>query len=77
MSLQEILLESTKGLPPEAMKEIVSFALYVRKKALDPQSLEDKGFEEMIRTELSVLSEREKMHLEKKFDTYQTDYPHE
>jgi hypothetical protein len=77
MSLQELLMEGTKGLPEEALKEILEFAFFVRKKTLYPQAFEDELYSELLDKELGDMARHETTHLEDEFKNYDKTYPNE
>ena len=68
--LEEELIKNTKGLPKEALEEIIDFIQFVRHKKLkEPQ--------DNITAELSSLSASQTEHLEKEFKDYKALYPRE
>jgi hypothetical protein len=66
--LEKTLLEYTKGLPKEALQEILDFVQFIRQKNL-------KQSADSIQTELSALSKSQAIHLEKEFEDYRKLYP--
>jgi serine/threonine protein phosphatase PrpC len=68
--LEEELLKNTKGLPKEALEEIIDFIQFVRKKKL-------KDANDNISTELTSLSASQTEHLEQEFKDYKKLYPRE
>lgn len=66
--LEKKLLEFTKGLPDEAMKEVINFIKFQRlKKGLSGQV--------DIVNELNDLNETEISHLEEEFEDYKNRFP--
>ncbi|HET8865550.1 MAG TPA: hypothetical protein VFM80_07615 [Gracilimonas sp.] len=68
--LEKELIKYTKGLPKEALKEILEFAQFVRQKRI-------KKSADSISGELSSLSDSQTAHLEEEFNDYKKLYPSE
>lgn len=68
--LEEELLKNTKGLPKEALQEIIDFVQFIRQKKLE-ESPDD------INAALSSLSASQTGHLEQEFQDYKDLYPSE
>ena len=65
--LEKAVLEYTKGLPKEALKEILDFIQFIRQKK-SPDSLT---------SELTQLNSSQTQHLEEEFQDYRQLYPSE
>jgi hypothetical protein len=74
---QQLIIEGIKGLPPEALAEIVDFIYFVRKRALQPEAFEEELQNALLNIELRQLSRDEEAHLEKEFEDYDARYPRE
>ncbi len=68
--LEKELLKNTKGLPKEALEEIIDFIQFVRQKTL-------KDTNDNISAALSSLSTSQTEHLEQEFKGYKKLYPRE
>ena len=66
--LEKKLLQFTKGLPDEAMREVINFTKFQRFK---------KGLSDQVHlvNELSDLNESETSHLEEEFEDYKNRFP--
>jgi hypothetical protein len=71
----QIILHEIEGLPQETLREIVNFVIFVRKRTLFPEKMEDALTIELLHEELSTLNETEFAHLESEFENYQNHYP--
>jgi len=65
--LEKALLEYTKGLPKEAMREILDFVQLIRQRGMKNRN--------SIRAELTRLNQSQAAHLEKEFKDYRKLYP--
>jgi len=74
-TVQEFLWQSIKDLPNESIDEILSFVWYVRKKNYQPELFNIEY--EVLNQELHQNSIMEAQHLEKEFENYKNEYPHE
>jgi hypothetical protein len=74
---QQLIIEGIKGLPSEALAEIVDFIYFLRKRALQPQAFEEELKNALLNAELQQLSRDEEAHLEKEFADYDKLYPRE
>ncbi len=74
-SVQEFIWQSVKDLPKESIDEILSFVLYVRKKNSQPELFNIEY--EILNDELHQNSINETRHLEKEFENYKNEFPHE
>jgi hypothetical protein len=71
LSYQQLIIEGIKGLPSEALAEIVDFIYFLRKRALQPQAFEEELQSALLNVELRQLSRDEETHLEKEFENYE------
>ena len=74
---QQLIIEGIKGLPPEALAEIVDFIYFVRKRALQPETFEEELQNALLNIELRQLSRDEEAHLERELEDYDARYPRE
>jgi hypothetical protein len=74
---EQLIVEGIKGLPPEALSEIVDFIYFVRKRLLQPHTFEEERRDALLRAELRQLSRDEEVHLEEEFEEYDKLYPRE
>ena len=65
--LEKTLLEYTKGLPKEAMQEILDFVQFIRQKHMKKK--------DSIKAELTRLGQSQTAHLEEEFKDYRKLYP--
>lgn len=77
MSLQDLLIEGVKDLPEAALKEVVEFALFVRKRTLQPEAFEEELYAQLLGRELTDLSRHETAHVEEEFKGYDKLYPND
>jgi len=68
--LEKALIKYSKGLPKEALEEILDFIQFIRQKRL-------KKGDDNLTAELSILSKSQAEHLEKEFEDYKKLYPNE
>jgi len=68
--LEKELLRYTKGLPKDALQEILDFIQFIRKKRLKKSTAD-------INAELSFLNSSQAEHVEKEFQDYKQRYPRE
>ncbi|PSR06222.1 MAG: hypothetical protein BRD49_01610 [Bacteroidetes bacterium SW_10_40_5] len=68
--LEKELLKNTKGLPKEALEEIIDFVQFVRQKKF-------KNTNDNISAELKSLSTSQTEHLDQEFKDYKKLYPRE
>lgn len=66
--LEKELLRYTKGLPKDALQEILDFIQFIRQKRI-------KGPTDDIAAELSSLDHAQAVHLEDEFKDYKKLYP--
>lgn len=69
-NLEKQLIQSTKGLSIDDLKEIIDFARFIRHK-------KTAKYPDNISRSLSLLNTDELHHLEDEFSDYQKKYPHE
>ncbi|HPT04963.1 MAG TPA: hypothetical protein PLG86_07450 [Bacteroidales bacterium] len=69
LQLENNILKFTKGLPSEALLEILDFIQFIRERKL-PNSYNDN-----LKQELTKLDEVEASHVEEEFLNYKTLYP--
>jgi hypothetical protein len=74
---QQLILEGIKGLPQEALVEIVDFIYFVRKRTLQPHAFSEEIHQALLNAELRQLSRDEEAHLEDEFADYDRLYPRE
>ena len=74
---EQLILEGVRGLPTEALAEILDFVYLVRKRILQPQVYENEIQGLLLRAEIKQLSRDEQAHLEKEFEGYEQHYPRE
>lgn len=70
LQFEKALIESTKGLPKDILKEILDFILFIREKRINKPM-------ENISTELTRLNISQISHLEQEFKDYKQIYPNE
>jgi hypothetical protein len=68
--LEKELLQYTKDLPKEAMREVIDFVRFLRQKLARQSS-------DYILEETSSLNSTQIAHLEEEFENYQKQYPRE
>ena len=66
--LEKTLLEYTRGLPKDALQEILEFVQFIRQKKL-------KGSADNLKAELSQLNKSQNAHLDDEFKDYKKLYP--
>lgn len=66
--IEKLIIKNTKGLPTEALLEILDFVQFIRGRK--------KSFDN-LNNELSLLNETEISHLEEEFKNYKELYPRE
>lgn len=74
---QQLILEGIKGLPSEALVEIVNFIYFVQKRMLQPHAFAEEVHQGLLNAELRHLSHDEEAHLEEEFKDYDRRYPRE
>lgn len=74
---QQLILEGIKGLPREALVEVVDFIYFVRKRTLQPHAFAEEIHQGLLSAELRHLSRDEEAHLEEEFKDYDRRYPRE
>jgi hypothetical protein len=72
---QSLINEGIKGLPSEALAEIVDFIFFLRKRKFQPEAFEEEIKNASIEAELNQMSRDEEVHLEKEFENYDKLYP--
>lgn len=70
MNTLDYIIEKTKGLPEEALQEILDFIEFIKQKKVK------KSIKDNIGYELSNLDNTETNHLEEEFKDYKEIYPH-
>lgn len=73
--LEHVILKLMKGLPQESVEEIADFALFVRRKTLQPDLFQQDLASELLQEELSEVDRTETDHLEGEFADYQRIFP--
>ena len=68
--LENELLQYTKGMSKEALREVIDFVQFLRQKRL-------KAPTSNLSQDLSIMSSEQTAHLEKEFEDYKTLYPSE
>lgn len=68
--IEKLILKETKGLPPNAINEVLDFIQFIKKKR-------EYIFKDSLSLELSLLDKRELSHLEEEFKDYKELYPRE
>lgn len=71
---EQMIVSGIKGLPPETLREIADFVYFLRYRAVDPNSFEEKQFRALVEQDLSQLDENELKHLEAEFADYEKLY---
>ena len=66
-SIPDLILQETKQLPDDLLKEVLDFVLFLKSK----NKLSDHE------NALSALQQTELKHLESEFENYKEQYPHE
>lgn len=74
---QQLIIEGTKDLPPEALAEIIDFIFFVRKRVLQPRDFEEELRNVLLEAELKLASQEAGAHLEEEFESYDQRYPRE
>jgi hypothetical protein len=74
-AVEKIILNETKGLPPQALNEILHFIQFIKEKKLKKPI--NSEFKNNLSLELSLLDKSELTHLEEEFKDYKEVYPHE
>lgn len=75
INYSQLILHEIQGLPQETLREIVNFVIFVRKRTLFPEKMEEGLMMELWQKELTEMNHTEFAHLEKEFQNYQNDYP--
>jgi len=65
--IEKLILKETKGLPPNAINEVLDFIQFIKKKRV-------YIFKDSLSLELSLLGKRELSHLEEEFKDYKELY---
>ncbi len=71
----KIILDETKGLPVEALTEVVDFIQFMKHKFLSKKNPLDAT--NNLSAELFRLNQNELLHLEEEFKNYKKLYPYE
>ena len=66
--LEEMIIEETKGLPFEALNEILDFIQFLKTKKL--KNLKEKTFHNDVNSKLTELDQMSLKHLEDEFVNY-------
>jgi hypothetical protein len=74
--IQKLIQQETRGLPENALSEILDFILFLKQK-LSSHTSRDREFEFNINRELNELNSTGLTHLEEEFRGYRDLYPHE
>jgi hypothetical protein len=72
---QKVILEGIRGLPAEALAEILDFVLFLRKRTFDREGFEQEMQSVLLNAELSELSRAEEAHLETEIEGYEQQFP--
>jgi len=73
--IEKLILKETKGLPPNAINEVLDFIQFIKKKKVKKKR--EDIFKDSLSLELSLLDKRELSHLEEEFKDYKELYPRE
>ena len=73
--LQKIIAVRLEGLALEALQEIADFVLFIRLRAIHPETFKDAELLERINHELNLLDQQEQSHLESEFSDYDDHFP--
>ena len=73
--MEKYILKETKGLPPDAINEILDFIQFIKKKKVKKKR--ENIVKDNLNYELSILDKRELSHLEEEFKDYKELYPRE
>ena len=71
--IEKQILEETEGLTSNALNEILDFILFVKNKRL--KSIKKKVSKDNLNLELSMMDQKELLHLEEEFKNYKEIYP--
>ena len=71
--IEKQILEETEGLTSNALNEILDFILFVKNKRL--KSIKKKVSKDNLNLELSIMDQKELLHLEEEFKNYKEIYP--
>ena len=66
-----------KDLPPEALAEIAQFVYFVRKRALQPDTLDDEVQRALLKLQIKQWRHDEEQHLVREFEDYEQRYARE
>lgn len=75
INYSQLILHEIQGLPQETLREIVNFVIFVRKRTLFPEKMEEDLMMELWQKELTAMNHTECEHLENEFQNYKNDYP--
>jgi hypothetical protein len=71
--IEQQIVEETKGLPTDALNEILDFILFIKRKKL--KKISKKIIKDNLNLELSMMNQKELLHLEEEFKNYKKIYP--
>lgn len=71
--LEQMIMEETKGLSTETLKEVLDFIQFIKTK----KYVRQKTFHKKVTRELTGLNQTSLAHLEEEFADYKAKYPHE
>ena len=71
--IEQQIAEETKGLPIDALNEILDFILFIKRKRIKKTS--KKITQNNLNLELSIMNQKELLHLEEEFKNYKKIYP--
>ncbi len=72
-AIEKQILEETQGLTSNALNEILDFILFIKNKRL--KSIKKKISKDNLNLELSMMDQKELLHLEEEFKNYKEIYP--
>lgn len=73
--IEKLILKETKGLPPNALNEILDFIQFIKEKKLTKNR--DDIYKSNLDLELNLLDKKELSHLEEEIKDYKEIYPRE
>jgi hypothetical protein len=67
---QKLINDTVNGLPPEILAEILDFALFLRKRTMQPELFEEEMQHALLRSHAKRFRQKQETHLEKEFEHY-------
>lgn len=71
--IEQQIVEETKGLPRDALNEILDFIQFIKRKR--QRKVSKKTTKNNLNLELSIMNQKESLHLEEEFKNYKKIYP--